>query len=524
MELALAHETLARWQFGVTTVYHFLFVPLTISLSAITAVMHTAWVRTGKELYFHATKFWGKLFLINIAMGIVTGIVQEFQFGMNWSTYSRFVGDVFGAPLAMEALAAFFLESVFIGLWIFGWGRLPKRLHCACIWIVAVGTLLSGYFILAANSWMQHPVGYKINPATNRAEMTDVWHVLTQNTTLVQVFHTFSAAYLTGAAFVVGVASVHLWRAARITRAGGTLDERRRRQVAVMRPSLRLGLVLATVAGLLVAVSGDRLGKVMFRQQPMKMAAAEALWDTTDSAPFSVFAVGNVNRGRNDVELSIPGLLSFLAYDNFTEAVPGINNIAAAEAAQFGGEPDHYIPNIFVAFWGFRLMIGFGMTSFVAGLFGLWTTRRKLWLDPEFRTGDDETPRLMLTRRHELKPWFTKWSWRLGAWTLAFPVIGNSFGWIFTEMGRQPWVVYGVLQTRAAVSPTVSQGEVITSLVVYTLLYGVLAVVELKLLFKYGGAGPDVDERPPGREPTLRGGPDGEGAAADQDKALVFAY
>ncbi|MGX1251616.1 cytochrome bd-type quinol oxidase subunit 1 [Streptomyces ambofaciens] len=234
MDMALAPETLARWQFGITTVYHFLFVPLTISLAALTAGLQTAWVRTEKEKYLRATKFWGKLFLINIAMGVVTGIVQEFQFGMNWSDYSRFVGDVFGAPLAFEALIAFFFESTFIGLWIFGWDKLPKKIHLACIWMVSIGTLLSAYFILAANSWMQHPVGYRINEEKGRAELTDFWQVLTQNTTLNQVFHSFSAAFLTGGAFMVGIAAFHLMR---------------KKHIPVMRTSLRLGLVTLAVGG-----------------------------------------------------------------------------------------------------------------------------------------------------------------------------------------------------------------------------------------------------------------------------------
>lgn len=265
MELAMAPETLARWQFGITTVYHFLFVPLTISLAALVVSLETAWVRTGKEKYLKATKFWGKLFLINIAMGVVTGIVQEFQFGMNWSDYSRFVGDVFGAPLALEALIAFFFESTFIGLWIFGWDKLPKKIHCFCMWMVSIGTLLSSYFILAANSWMQHPVGYKYNAANGRAELTDFWKVMTQDTTLVVVFHTLTAAFLTGAAFMVGIAAFHLMR---------------KKHIKVMRTSLRLGLITMVIAGILTAVSGDELGKVMFKQQPMKMAAAEALWET----------------------------------------------------------------------------------------------------------------------------------------------------------------------------------------------------------------------------------------------------
>ncbi|MDH6127559.1 cytochrome ubiquinol oxidase subunit I [Kitasatospora sp. GP82] len=513
MELAVAHETIARWQFGVTTVYHFLFVPLTISLAATVAGLETAWVRTGKEKYFHATKFWGKLFLINIAMGVVTGIVQEFQFGMNWSDYSRFVGDVFGAPLAMEALIAFFFESTFIGLWIFGWDKLPKKIHCACIWMVAIGTMLSAYFILAANSWMQHPVGYSIDKATGKAQLTDITKVLFQDTTLVVVFHTLTAAFLTGAAFMVGIASIHLWKAKRA-------EEPDRKKVATMRTSLRVGLVMAVVAGLGTAISGDTLAKVMFEQQPMKMAAAEALWDTQSPAPFSIFAVGDVTKGHNSVELEVPAALSFLAKSDFSSPVPGINDTAAAEAAKYGGRPTDYIPNVFVTYWGFRLMIGFGMSSFVAGLIGLWTTRRKFLLAPEFRTGEDEPPRLMLTGNRELGPVLTKWSWRIGIWTMGFPLIANSFGWIFTEMGRQPWAVFGLMTTADAVSPNVGVTTQIGALTTFTLLYAVLAVIEVRLLAKYAAAGPVTSEQPPAEDPTLRGPFSDE----DADKPLAFAY
>lgn len=436
MDLALAPETLARWQFGITTVYHFLFVPLTISLAALTAGLQTAWVRTEKEKYLRATKFWGKLFLINIAMGVVTGIVQEFQFGMNWSDYSRFVGDIFGAPLAFEALIAFFFESTFIGLWIFGWDKLPKKIHLACIWMVSIGTVLSAYFILAANSWMQHPVGYKIDKTRGRAELTDFWAVLTQNTALTQAFHTLSAAFLTGGAFMVGISAYHLAR---------------KKHIREMKTSLRLGLITVVIAGLLTAISGDTLGKVMFKQQPMKMAAAEALWDGQKPAPFSIFAYGDVEKGHNSVAIEIPGLLSFLADDNFTSYVPGINDVNKAEQQKFG--PGDYRPNIPVAFWGFRWMIGFGMASFAIGLAGLWLTRKKFMLPQHLRVGEDEVPHLVLFKKQALGPNLTPWYWRIATWTMAFPLIANSWGWIFTEMGRQPWVVYGVLRTRDAVSP-----------------------------------------------------------------------
>lgn len=502
MDLALAPETLARWQFGITTVYHFLFVPLTISLAALTAGLQTAWVRTEKEKYLRATKFWGKLFLINIAMGVVTGIVQEFQFGMNWSDYSRFVGDIFGAPLAFEALIAFFFESTFIGLWIFGWDKLPKKIHLACIWMVSIGTVLSAYFILAANSWMQHPVGYKIDKARGRAELTDFWAVLTQNTALTQAFHTLSAAFLTGGAFMVGISAYHLAR---------------KKHIREMKTSLRLGLITVVIAGLLTAISGDTLGKVMFKQQPMKMAAAEALWDGQKPAPFSIFAYGDVEKGHNSVAIEIPGLLSFLADDNFTSYVPGINDVNKAEQQKFG--PGDYRPNIPVAFWGFRWMIGFGMASFAIGLAGLWLTRKKFMLPQHLRVGEDEVPHLVLFKKQALGPNLTPWFWRIATWTMAFPLIANSWGWIFTEMGRQPWVVYGVLRTRDAVSPGVSQGEVITSMAVFTALYAILAVVEVKLLAKYVKAGPPELTEADLNPPTKIGGD-----TRDADKPMAFSY
>ncbi|WP_330461491.1 cytochrome ubiquinol oxidase subunit I [Streptomyces sp. NBC_00820] len=510
MELAIAHETIARWQFGVTTVYHFLFVPLSIGLGGIVAGLETAWVRTGKEKYFHATKFWGTLLLINIAMGVVTGLLQEFQFGMNWSNYSRFVGDVFGAPLAMEALIAFFFESVFIGLWIFGWNRLPKKVHLATIWIVTIGSLLSAYFILAANSFMQHPVGYRID-ASGRARLTDIWRVLFQNTTLVQVFHTLTAAFITGGAFVMGIAAYHLWRAKR----GRDTD---RKRIAAMRASLRCALIVTAIAGILTALSGDRLAKVMFEQQPMKMAAAEALWDTQAPAPFSIFSVGDVGKGRNDVALEIPGALSFLAKSDFHSAVPGINNRADEQVRLFGGTRDEYIPNIFMTYWGFRLMIFFGMTSFTIGLIGLWLTRKKFWVDRAYRTGEDEPPNLMITNKIRINDFFTKWSWRIAMLTLGFPLLANSFGWIFTEMGRQPWVVFHLKKTADAVSPNVSVGTQVGSLVALSVLYAILAVVEVGLMIKYAKPGPKVDERPPAKDPTLRISPE------EHDKPLSIAY
>ncbi|SDK80814.1 cytochrome ubiquinol oxidase subunit I [Streptomyces indicus] len=502
MDLALAPETLARWQFGITTVYHFLFVPITISLAALVAGLQTAWVRTEKEKYLKATKFWGKLFLINIAMGVVTGILQEFQFGMNWSDYSRFVGDIFGAPLAFEALIAFFFESTFIGLWIFGWDKLPKKIHLACMWMVSIGTILSAYFILAANSWMQHPVGYKINEEKGRAELTDFWHVLTQNTAIAQMFHTMTGAFMVGGAFMAGIAAYHLMR---------------KKHIETMKTSLRLGLVTLAISGVLSAVSGDHLGKIMFEQQPMKMAAAEALWDGEESAPFSIFAYGDVDEGHNKVAIEIPGLLSFLAHNNFDEYVPGINDLNEQMQEKYG--PGDYRPNIPVAYWGFRWMIGFGMASLGIGLLGLWLTRKKFLLPQHLRVGEDEVPHLVVWKKPLGAKW-GKWYWLLLLWTMLFPLIANSWGWIFTEMGRQPWVVFGVMKTSAAVSPNVSQGEVIASMSIYTLLYAALAVIEVKLIAKYAKAGPPELTEDDLNPPTKIGG----NSKDDSDRPMAFSY
>jgi cytochrome d ubiquinol oxidase subunit I len=466
---------LARWQFGVTTVYHFLFVPLTIGLSFLVAGMQTAWVRTGNPRWRQLTRGYGNLFLINIAMGVVTGIVQEFQFGMNWSDYSRFVGDVFGAPLALEALLAFFLESTFIGLWIFGWDRLPKRVHLATIWITATGSLVSAYFILAANSWMQHPVGYKLVPVVGqpgrvRAQMTDIGAVLTNKVALITLPHTVAGAFLTAGALVAAVALWHL------VRRPGSADG------PAFRSALRLGSWTTLVSALALVVTGDTQGKIMTDVQPMKMAAAEALYHTAQPAPFSIFTIGTLDGSRPVWSWDVPGLLSFLATGSFNGKVQGINDLQAQYTAQYG--PGQYSPIIPVTYWTFRLMIGVGLLGALIGLLGLWSTRR------------GRTPT-------------SKWLLRFAVVAPLLPLAGNSFGWVFTEMGRQPWLVFGQLKTAAGVSPGVSAGEVLTSLVVFTLIYGALAVVETRLLLRYAGK-PLPEESPPDE--------------ADAEPSLAFAY
>jgi cytochrome d ubiquinol oxidase subunit I len=466
---------LARWQFAITTVYHFFFVPVTISLAAITAGLQTAWYRTGKEKYLRLTKFYGKLFLINIAMGVVTGLVQEFQFGMNWSDYSRFVGDVFGAPLALEGLLAFFLESTFIGLWIFGWDRLPKLVHLGCIWMVVLGTQLSAYFILAANSWMQNPVGFRYNAGRGRAELTDLWAVLTNKVVLVTYPHTIFAAFMVGGAFVAGVALWHLLRRPSVDK-------------DVFRSALKIGAAIVLVASAGVAISGDLQGKVMTEVQPMKMAAAEALYQTEKPASFSVLTVGTLDGSKEIFSVKLPYLLSFLATGHFDGQVQGINSLQQAYEQLYG--PGSYKPNIPLTYWTFRLMIGVGMASAAVALWLLWTTRR------------GRAPNHWLI-------WLT-------APLPLLPLVANTFGWIFTETGRQPWLVFGLLPTASGVSPGTTSGEVITSLVGFTVVYGVLAVVETKLLLRTIRGGLAGTDDPPSEAP--------DGSPDQTDKPLSFAY
>ncbi len=485
---------LARWQFGVTTVYHFIFVPLTIGLAPLVALMQTFWVRTGNERWLRLTKFFGKLLLINFAIGVATGIVQEFQFGMNWSEYSRFVGDVFGAPLAMEALAAFFVESTFLGLWIFGWDKLPKKIHLACIWAVAIATNLSAYFILAANSWMQHPVGTVFNMETGRAEMVDIWAVLTNSTLLAAFPHTITAAWLTAGTFVAGIAG---WWMVKLVRRG-EVDKAR----DIYRPAVVLGMVTMLLSGVGLALSGDFQAKLMFQQQPMKMAAAEALCETTNGAAFSILAIGDINADCDGVKhlIELPGFTSFLANNDFDARLEGVNQIQERYEELYGEGVD-YSPDLAVTYWSFRLMIGLAVGSAALALASLWLTRKGRVTD---------------------NIWFS----RLAIIAIPMPFLASSFGWIFTEMGRQPWVVApnptgvdGVwLLTQRGVSEVVSPTTVVISMVAFTALYGVLAVIWYKLMHRYAVEGVADTEHDPSPD-----NPDNHSDDA-ADKPLSFAY
>jgi cytochrome bd ubiquinol oxidase subunit I len=445
---------LARWQFAITTLYHFLFVPLTIGLAWFLVGMQTAWYRTKDEKWLRLTRFFGKLFLINFALGVVTGIVQEFQFGMNWSAYSRYVGDIFGAPLAIEGLAAFFIESTFLGLWIFGWEHLKPKVHLATVWLVAIGTTASAYFILAANSWMQHPVGYKLNPVTHRAEMTSIFKILT-NSTLIRAFgHTIAAAVLTAAMLVLGVAAWHL---------------RRRGDAALFAPVARIALWATLVAGIATVLIGHAQGQLMTKQQPMKMAAAEGLYTTESGARFSLFALGPWAKypSKNLVNIAIPHGLSILADNSWNGTVEGINDIQKADVQKYG--PGNYKPIVGVTYWTFRIMTGLGFVAILFALAGLWLARQPGRLERSAR--------------------FHK----LALAGIGLPIAANLAGWLFTEIGRQPWVVQGLLLTKDAVSPSVGAWSVGLTLAGFTLLYGVLALVEAKLMIRAARTGPDPE-------------------------------
>ncbi|GAB2935650.1 cytochrome ubiquinol oxidase subunit I [Rhodococcus aerolatus] len=499
---------IARWQFGITTVYHFLMVPLTIGLGLLVAVMHTMWVRTGSAEWLRMTRFWGRIYLVNFALGVATGLVQEFQFGLAWSEYSRFVGDVFGSLLALEALLAFFLESTFLGLWIFGWGRIPKRLHLAALWAAVLGSVVSAYFIIAANSWMQHPVGVVMDG--DKPRLVSVWAVLSNNTAVAAFSHTLAASLAVAGALLVAVGWWHLHRRRAAELPVTDVDH------LVWRRSLRLGGWVSLAAFLAVALTGDYQGKLMYAQQPMKMSSAEALCTTEAPASFSVLAIGKLGSNTCDDVHSwtVPGLLSFLAHGDLSSAVPGVNELQQSYADTYGatypddpsrfgdlaGQPVDYGPLLAVTYWGFRLMIGMGLASAAVAALALWSTRRGRL--PRTRTG----------------------MW-LALAAVPAPFMANAAGWVFTEMGRQPFVVVPNPDvpaaeriwffTAQAVSPGVSAGEVLTSLVVLASLYGVLAVVELGILVKLVRAGV-----PP--EPGDRTDPHDEHDA--RDGVLSFAH
>jgi cytochrome d ubiquinol oxidase subunit I len=431
--------TLSRLQFAVTSMFHFIFVPLTLGLSILVAAMETRYVMSGNEMYMRMAKFWGKLFLINFALGVVTGITMEFQFGMNWAEYSRYVGDIFGAPLAIEATVAFFLESVFIGVWAFGWNKVGKKMHAASIWIVALATNLSGLWILLANGWMQHPVGYVLR--NGRAEMVDFMALLTNPFGLLKFGHQIVSGYTVGAFFVMGVSAWHLLRG---------------RNRPFFKASFGMAAVFALVSTLMVAVVGDFHAVDVAKTQPAKFAAMESIWDSCRNAPMHLIAFPDEKNQCNLVSaFPVPGMLSLLAYHDLNAEVRGLNSF-----------PKEDRPPVLPVFLSFRAMVGLGTLFIILAAVSLFFHRNNLL---------------------EKYPWFL----RLMVFCIPLPYIANQLGWVVSEVGRQPWIVYGLMRTSDAVSKSIDLSQVIGSLLGFTLLYGLLGFVDIYLLAKYARKGPE---------------------------------
>ena len=452
--LASTTVDLARLQFATTSIYHFLFVPLTLGLGPLVAVMQTLWLRSKDERWLRLTRFFGTLFLINFAIGVATGLVQEFEFGMNWSVYSKFVGNVFGAPLAIEGLAAFFLESTFLGLWIFGWDRLSPRLHLATLWVAVAGTWLSGYFILVANSWMQHPVGYKI--VNGQAQLTSVWALLSNSFALRAYVHIILAGLIFGTTVVLGVSCWHFLR-------GSNSD--------MFLKAAKLALIVAVPVTLLQLVVGNRFGEAVTSAQDMKIATSEAQWQTCQPCGFSLIQFGGFSASNPtpSFSITIPRLLSYMATGSFSGKVEGINEIQNREQHEYGR--GNYVPTVWIDYWAMRVMAYVGMLLFLISAVGAWLYRK---------------------RRLERARWF-QWA---AIVAIALPYIAATAGWVLTEMGRQPWIVQGLLKTDQANSPNVSTAWLGISLGVFVALYLILGVVDFVLMRRYarpGGESPHED-------------------------------
>ena len=449
---------LSRLQFATTTIYHFLFVPVTIGLAFLVATLHTMWYRSEDHDLRRLTRFFGTLLVINIAIGVVTGLVQEFEFGMNWSQYSRFVGDVFGAPLAMEGLAAFFLESTFLGLWLFGWNLLPKKVHLATIWAVAIGAILSAAFIMAANSWMQHPVGYQINSTTGRPELTSISALFTNPVFVWGYIHVILASLLTGSLVMLSVSAWQL-----------------RKKKANAEPFVRtakVAIAFMVPVSMLVLGVGSHLGVIETKYQPMKVAAMEAQWDNCGPCSFSAAQIGGWTSSDETPTkiLEIPHLLSILATGSWNGSVEGLTQLQSQYEQKYG-EGD-YIPNLFIQYWSMRVMAYLGSVIPILALWGAWLWRKR---------------RLATSR-----PFLF-----VATWAGLAPFVMNTAGWLLTENGRQPWVVQGLLLTKDGNSPSVSLTEVAMTLGTFWVLYIALGIVWAFLMLRFGRRDLEPDVEPP---------------------------
>ncbi len=433
--------TLSRLQFAITSMFHFIFVPLTLGLSILTAYMETRYVITGDTMYLKMTKFWGKLFLINFALGVVTGITMEFQFGMNWAEYSRYVGDIFGAPLAIEATVAFFLESVFIGLWIFGWNKVSKKVHALSIWLVALATNLSALWILLANGWMQHPVGYVLR--NGRAEMVDFMAMITNPDGLLKFGHQLTSGYTVAAFFVMGVSAWHLLR---------------KNETDFFLRSFRIAATFGFFATIAVGIFGDMSAVEVAKVQPTKFAAMESIWESKRGVGMNLLLLPDPPNECNSVEgVCVPNAVSLLAFHDPNALVKGLKEF-----------PPELRPPVLPTFISFRLMAGLGTYFILASLVAMILSR---W-------GNIQKQRLFLT---------------LLLYSLPLPYLANFLGWVVAEVGRQPWIVYGIMKTSDGVSKSVSLSQVVGSLIGFTLLYGFLGVIDIYLLAKFARKGPDND-------------------------------
>jgi cytochrome bd ubiquinol oxidase subunit I len=427
---------LSRLQFAATTLFHFLFVPLTLGLSIIVAMMETRYVQTGNPEYKRMTKFWGHLFLINFVVGIVTGITLEFQFGTNWSRYSKYVGDIFGSILAIEATVAFFMESTFLAVWFFGWNKLSPKMHAACIWIVAISSNVSAYWIIAANAWMQNPVGYEIR--NGRAELTDFIAVVTQPYAITNYLHTIFSGFIIGGFFVMGISAYHLLR---------------KNEVSFFTKSFRMALVFSLIFSIGEIFMGDLNGKEMARLQPEKTAAAEALWETQKGVGFSMLVIPDEKNERNFVEMfTIPKFLSFLTKGDWDAEVRGLKSWPLEDR-----------PPVTLVFASFRIMVGLGFLFVALTVIG-WFKRKKLESSPLYL-------RIML-------------------YSIPLPYIAALLGWIVTEVGRQPWIVYQVLRTNQAASP-IEGSQVAVSLAAFVIVYTLLGFVAFFLMARHAKHGPE---------------------------------
>lgn len=426
---------LSRLQFAAATMFHFLFVPLTLGLSVMVAYMETKYVRTGDKTYLSMTKFWAKPFLINFALGVVTGITLEFQFGTNWSRYSAYVGDIFGSILAIEATTSFFLESVLIGVWVFGWKKLSPAAHATVMWLVALAGTGSAIWILLANGWMQEPVGYVLR--NGRAELDSFFAVITNKFGLLEFLHTVSAAYVLSAFFVMGVSAYHLLK---------------KQHVEFFHRSFKIALVFGLVSSLFVAIIGDFHGVHVSEVQPAKLAAMESHWETTTRAPIHLFAIPDEENERNLIEIgSIPGLLSFMGFHDINAEVTGLRDIPKDER-----------PPVLITFISFRIMVGLGTLFILLTLYGFFKRKRLL-----------ESPNYL----------------RVMLFAIPLPYIAIELGWVLAEVGRQPWIVYGLMRTSDAVSP-IATSQVMVSLIGFVLVYGLLGAIGFYLIFTHAKKGP----------------------------------